>query len=194
MTQLINTRKFVTAFSTRNVVFESFCSYDKAGSLVLRTCMEFANNGRIKRSKVINVEGMSVHNIHTAIGVYQADVLDLIDTLESYCSWVRSNKEEVFSEFIGNDDTPLYFHGHRAKGFPSLSIFGQDLLNLELVGRGTPSAQGEHLHYLERIEALAECYRDHLKELDKLPASSFEGSFVNRVKATPISIEPFSAA
>lgn len=181
MTQLINNRTFVETFSTRNVVFESYAGFDKAGDLVLRTNMEFAHNGRIKRVKIIKTEGKSVHNIYTEVGEYQAEVLDIINVLEDYCSWVNSGQVEVFSEFIGTDDNPLYFHGHRSKGYPSLFIFGQELHSLELYGKGTLKTQGESHPYVERIESLAECYREHLKALDAIPAHVFKGGYVARV-------------
>lgn len=180
MTQLFSDRKFVDTFSTRNVVFESYAGFDKAGDLVLRTCMEFAHNGRIKRTKVIKTTDMSVHAIHTAVGEYQAEVLDIINVLEDYVSWVRSGKVEVFSEFIGTDESPLYFHGHCTKGYPSLFIFGQELHSLELYGKGTLKSQGEKVPYIERIESLAECYREHLKALDAIPANAFKGAYVER--------------
>lgn len=178
--KLINTREFVEAFTFRNVVFESYAGFDKAGKLVLRTIMEFGEHGRIKRTRTIDCSGKSIHNIHTEMGEYQMDVMEIINVLEDYVSWVKSGNTEVFSEFIGSDELPLYFHGHRAKSYPSLCIFGQDLKNLELQGKSDPSKPDGVVPYVERINALADCYRKHLKELDSIPANVFQGSYVTR--------------
>lgn len=175
MSKIFTSRNFVEAFSTRNVVFEQSASFDKCGTFIVRSSMEFANNGRINRASIIQTKGLSVHNIHTQLGKYQGEILEIIDILECYRDWLKTSGKTIFSRVLCCE-SPLYFHGQVTKGTPSLAIYGKGLVDLELFGK--TDRHGESASFSMRIKELIECYRTHLMQLDNIPAATFHNAYL----------------
>lgn len=163
MAQLFATRVIVDEFKTRNVVFESNASIARNGDLIIRSVLEFGDNGSIKRQAIISTDSQHTFSVATHIGEYQSSVLEIIDALECFTHWLKGDKKETFSMFL-DQDYPLYFHGKMVNDKISFSAFGPNLNNLELKCNNTRSV--EATPFGERIAALAESFRKHLKEVD----------------------------
>lgn len=165
MPQLFASRSIVDEFKTRNVVFESNSSIARNGDLIIRSVLEFGDNGSIKRQAIINTEAQNSFHIATKVGEYQSSILEIIDALECFTDWLKGNKAETFSMFL-DQEFPLYFHGRMVNDKVSFSAFGPNLNNLELKCNNTRHI--EATPFGDRIAALAEAYRKHLKEVDSL--------------------------
>lgn len=163
MAILFSSREFIDEFKTRNVVFESCGSIARNGDLIFRTVVEFGDNGSIKRQSIINIGMMNTFNIATQVGEYQASILEIIDSLECFLVWLKGNKSETFSMFL-DQAAPLYLHGKVVKDKVTFSAFGPDLINLEL--KCSNARKLEVTPFGERIAAIAEHYRSHLKQID----------------------------
>lgn len=160
---LFSSRVIVDAFKTRNVVFESSASVAGNGDLILRSSLEFGDNGVIKRQAIIKTDSLHTFSINTQIGKYHADILEIIDALESTREWMRGKQGDTFSQFL-DQDTPLFFYAKATKGKVVFSVFGPTLRNLELYCEQTRKL--ETTPFVERITVMADLYRSHLKELD----------------------------
>lgn len=165
MPQLFTSREIVDEFKTRNVVFESNASIARNGDLIIRSVLEFGDNGSIKRQAIINTDAQHSFSIATHVGEYQSSILEIIDALECFTHWLKGDKAETFSMFL-DQEYPLYFHGKMVKDKVSFSAFGPNLNNLELKCNNTRHI--EATPFGDRIAALAEAYRKHLKEVDSL--------------------------
>lgn len=165
MPVLFGDRKIVDEFKTRNVVFESNAHIARNGDLIIRAVVEFGNNGSIKRQAIINTDAQHTFSVATSIGEYQSSVLEIIDALECFSDWLKGDKAETFSMFL-DQEHPLYFHGRMVKDKISFSAFGPNLNNLELKCNNTRSV--ETTPFSERIAALAQAFRDHLKDVDSI--------------------------
>lgn len=177
MPQLFASRKIVDEFKTRNVVFESNASIARNGDLIIRSVVEFGDNGSIKRQAIINTDAQHTFSIATEIGKYQSDVLEIIDALECFTHWLKGDKAETFSMFL-DQEFPLYFHGKMAKGKITFSAFGPSLNNLELRHNNTQNIEAGP--FGDRIAALAEAYRKHLKEVDSLRIEEIIKAHLNK--------------
>jgi hypothetical protein len=173
MAIVFSSRAIVDEFKTRNVVFESTASVAKNGDLILRSVVEFADNGCIKRQAIISTDSLHTFSIATEIGKYQADILEIIDGLENFREWLKGDKSVTFSQFV-DQESPLFFHGKMTKDKISFSAFGPTLHSLELQCKNTRSL--ETTPFGERISAIAEHYRKHLKELDAMPINEIINS------------------
>lgn len=177
MPQLFASRKIVDEFKTRNVVFESNASIARNGDLIIRSVVEFGDNGSIKRQAIINTDAQHTFSIATEIGKYQSDVLEIIDALECFTHWLKGDKAETFSMFL-DQEFPLYFHGKMAKGKITFSAFGPSLNNLELRHNNTQNIEAGP--FGDRIAALAEAYRMHLKQVDGLRIEEIIKAHLNK--------------
>lgn len=167
MPSIFAKRDFVESFQTRNVVFESSATIARNNDLIVRTVLEFgSNNGHIRKQVVINASAFNGFGLATQLGIYQAEILDVIDAFECFSDWLRGPKTETFSMFLDHK-APLYFYGKVVEGEVIFSIFGPNLINLQL--KNENGKKIDTSPFRERINAMAQCYRDHLKELDELP-------------------------
>lgn len=162
---LFSTREIVDAFRARNVVFESSASISKNGDLILRSVVEFGENGSMKRQAIIPTNELHSFSVATAIGKYQAEVLDVIGAFENFREWLKGDKRDTFSEFL-DYDSPLFFHGKLSNNKVVFSAFGPTLYNLELTNSVTQRM--DVTPFGERFAALADKYRHHLNAIDGL--------------------------
>lgn len=165
MSIIFSERQIVAAFKTRNVVFESSAVVARNGDLIIKSILEFGKEGCIRRQAIIKTDSLHTFSVAKQIGQYQADVMEIIDALELTREWLRGDKQSTFSQFV-DQESPLYFHGRMDNKDVVISIFGHTLSGLELKSKNTPRL--ESTPFGNRIEALADLFRVHLRAVDKI--------------------------
>jgi len=163
MAIIFSSRELVDSFKTRNVVFESSAVIARNGDLILRSILEFGAEGCIRRQTFIKTDSLHTFSISTHMGEYQAHILEIIDALELAREWLRGNKQQTFSQFV-DQESPLYFHGRMDGNDIVFSMFGPTLNGLALKCKN--NTRLESLPFSDRLETLADLYRNHLKAVD----------------------------
>ena len=165
MSVIFSDRQIVDAFKSRNVIFESSAVIARNGDLILRATLEFGTEGCIRRQAIIKTDSLHTFSISTHIGEYQAEVLEIIDALELAREWLCGDKQHTFSQFV-DQESPLYFHGRMNGNEVVFSVFGPTLKGLALKCKNNPRL--ESIPFGDRLETLANLYREHLKAVDKI--------------------------
>jgi len=176
MSKLFAKRDIVNTWVGRNIVSESAASLARNDDLILRVGLEFGANGKLLRKAIIPTSDLSVFEIFTRVGDFTKEIFDIIDILEEFLVWEKSDKKEMFSRVLCAEN-PLYFHAQATSSDIVLKIFGTGLHDLEL--KGSLRRVVEEHSFAYRIESLANTFREFLADLDNtIKADVFKGSYL----------------